>query len=29
MAAGTHLPGPLQNAKKMIFDAVAQKLSAT
>jgi len=26
LAAGTHLPGPLQNAKKLIFDAVAEQL---
>jgi phosphoesterase RecJ-like protein len=26
MAAGTYLPGPLENAKKLIFDAVAEQL---
>ncbi len=26
MAAGTHLPGPIENAKKLIFDAVAEQL---
>ena len=25
MAAGTHLPGPIDNAKKLIFDAVAEQ----
>jgi hypothetical protein len=25
MAAGAHLPGPLENAKKLIFDAVAEQ----
>jgi phosphoesterase RecJ-like protein len=25
MAAGVHLPGPLENAKKLIFDAVAEQ----
>jgi phosphoesterase RecJ-like protein len=27
MAAGAHLPGPLENAKQLIFDAVAEQLS--
>ena len=26
MAAGAHLPGPLENAKKLIFNAVAEQL---
>jgi phosphoesterase RecJ-like protein len=25
MAAGAHLPGPLENAKKLIYDAVAEQ----
>jgi len=28
-AAGTHLPGPLEDAKQLILDAVAQQLSET
>jgi phosphoesterase RecJ-like protein len=29
MAAGAHLPGPLENAKQLILDAVAERLSKT
>jgi hypothetical protein len=29
MAAGAHLPGPLENAKQLIFDSVAKQLAKT
>jgi len=29
MAAGAHLPGPIENAKKLIFDAVAEQFEQT